>query len=413
MKTTKTPIWISILLFFFYINISRAQVTTTISAGASWTDATLTKSLNLPSEAYVQTTNYNSYPRIDATAWTHSSQQITYRNLLRWDLTAIPANATIQSANLFLYSDPTYTSGPGSNTGTNAFFLQKVTTAWSPTTVTWDTQPASTTVNRVYVAASASATENITVSLTSVIQDMVLNPSTNFGMMMMLENEVYFSSRNYASSDHANTAIRPKIVITYTQVTPPDTSTFTKKADYTFQNLDKSQIPNKLLYDRIMPLASLHTFGQNGIKDTSSSSHYIQAHSEIYRSFYDTTTLPSPSIMRILVTKHTGVDTIPMGLLYYNINVIDTNAIINNQLKFQNGQLYDVPNRTSSPYLTKKVLISSPLIARTKQGIKFFKFPSDLIWYNIPLAINNIQITGDNNQNITLTPNGSLSSLNF
>jgi len=126
---TQTPIWISILLFFFYVNISLAQVTTTISAGASWTDATLTKSLNLPSEAYLQTTNYNSYPRIDATVWTHSGQQITYRNLLRFDLTAIPVNATIQSANLFLYSDPTYTSGPGSNSGSNAFFLQKVTTA--------------------------------------------------------------------------------------------------------------------------------------------------------------------------------------------------------------------------------------------------------------------------------------------
>jgi len=240
---------------------------------------------------------------------------------------------------------------------------------------------------------------------------MVLNPSTNFGMMMLLENEITYESRNYASSDHTNTAIRPKIVITY--AIPLDTSTFTKKADYIFQNLDKSKIPNKLLYDRVQPWSSLDTFGQNGKKDTSSNSHYMQAHSEIFRSSYDTTTLPSPSIMRKLVTKHTGVDTIPVGLLYYNINVIDTNAVINNRLSFQNNQLYDVANRTSSPYLTKKVLVSSPMIGRTRQGTKFFKFPSDLIWYNIPLAISNIQITGDNNQNITLTPDGSLSSLTF
>jgi len=43
MKTTHTPSWILTLLFFFFVIIIKAQVTTTISAGASWTDATFSK----------------------------------------------------------------------------------------------------------------------------------------------------------------------------------------------------------------------------------------------------------------------------------------------------------------------------------------------------------------------------------
>ncbi len=652
MKTTHTPIWISILLFFFYINISRAQVTTTISAGASWTDATLTKSLNLPSEAYLQTTNYNSYPRIDATAWTHSSQQITYRNLLRFDLTAIPVNATIQSANLFLYSDPTATSGPGSNTGTNAFFLQKVTTAWNPTAVTWDTQPTSTTVNRVYVPASASATENITVSLTSMIQDMVLNPGTNFGMMMLLENEITYESRNYASSDHANTAIRPKIVITYTlpvsmapqdslalvalynntngnswtnktnwlngrasnwygvssvngrvtnvnlpnnnlsgslpnavgnlsqlkklflqgnsltgiipasiggittldtlqlqnnqftsipdfsgninkanitllvennkidfsslepifnssgipiiknlryspqqssilkvdlfsnkiisaigglnnqyrwykdgvllnspltssyflldvEITGssvfkisttnskvpnltitsdplaissiisaslpcPNATSYKDKMDCIFSSLNKSQVPTQILYNRVNPIAGLHVFGQNGRRDTSSYNHLVQSEADLYNSSYATNLMPDPTIFRDMIRKNTLNNSIPIGLLYYDFNVIDTLAIDNNTLQSQNNLISNVSGNTASPFQNRRVLVSAPLLERVPLGQATFKIPSDLIWTNINKTISNVQVTGgDGNQSIILTPDGSPMALNF
>jgi hypothetical protein len=72
-----------------------------------------------------------------------------------------------------------------------------VTQAWDPTTVTWNTQPTTTTTNRVWVAASTSATESLTVNLTTLVQDMVNNPSTNYGLMMLLENEIYYRSRDY------------------------------------------------------------------------------------------------------------------------------------------------------------------------------------------------------------------------
>ena len=91
----------------------------------------------------MQTTNYGTYPRLASTAWTHSGYQITYRSLMRFELGSIPPGSTVQSATLYLYSDPANSSGEISNqslSGANSVYFQKVTQAWDASTVTWNTQ---------------------------------------------------------------------------------------------------------------------------------------------------------------------------------------------------------------------------------------------------------------------------------
>ena len=119
-----------ILLILFITTVNFAQVTTTISASSNWTDVLLLKSLK-PSEAYMATTNYNTYPRLAATAWTHSGAQITYRSLLKFDLAFIPAGTTVISAVLYLNSDPAYASGELSNQYSNSIYFQKVTQSFN------------------------------------------------------------------------------------------------------------------------------------------------------------------------------------------------------------------------------------------------------------------------------------------
>lgn len=129
MLTTLKKISFPFLLFVFATTTDFAQVTTTISAGPNWKDVLLLKSLK-PSEAGAANTNYNTYPRLAATAWTHSGAQITYRSLIQFDLAFIPAGTAVTSAVLYLNSDPAYTSGELSNhssTKSNSFYLQKVT----------------------------------------------------------------------------------------------------------------------------------------------------------------------------------------------------------------------------------------------------------------------------------------------
>jgi hypothetical protein len=94
MKTRCVLLLASLLVMYGFIQAQPASGTVTITAGSKWSDALLRKS-NLSSESSFATTNYNSWQRISATAWTHSSQVILYRNLLRFDLSEIPINSTV------------------------------------------------------------------------------------------------------------------------------------------------------------------------------------------------------------------------------------------------------------------------------------------------------------------------------
>src|SRR3989344_3171938 len=60
------------------------------------------------------------------------------RALFQFDVASLPYNAKIVSANLIL-------SGTGNHTGANASYLRRVVTTWDEATVTWNTQPTTTT----------------------------------------------------------------------------------------------------------------------------------------------------------------------------------------------------------------------------------------------------------------------------
>ncbi len=214
-----------------------AQQTVTI-AGADFKDAAILKDSRVGKE-YVANTNYSTFAKISASAWTNSSKNTYSRSLLYFNLQSIPLGSTIQSATLYLYSDPTISSpsaadGNSQYSGSNAFYLEKVIQEWDATIVTWNNQPTTTTTDRILVAASTSATENRQINLSTIVQGWVNKPVSNSGLKMTLQNEVYYRSRNYASTNHVNTAIRPKLIITFT---PPVAITECETPDLTEQEL--------------------------------------------------------------------------------------------------------------------------------------------------------------------------------
>ncbi|WP_170299169.1 DNRLRE domain-containing protein [Larkinella terrae] len=142
------------------------------------------------------------------------------RSAVQFDLSSIPENSVIQEAHLFLYFNPTspYLSLGGNNTGhvgDNAFFIQKTTTPWDESTVTWETQPQSTTVNQVSVPAASSPTQDYVIDVTKIVQDMVNNKATDYGFFMRHQIETPEKVTFIASSDHPNAALHPKLEVNY------------------------------------------------------------------------------------------------------------------------------------------------------------------------------------------------------
>jgi hypothetical protein len=161
--------------------------------------------------------NYGSTPDFLATAWTNSADESNLRSLIQFDLSSIPDGATIESAELSLF----YKNSPGNGdhstlSGSNAAWLERITDAWTESTVTWDNQPATTSVDQVALPASTSNSQDYTaIDVTAIVKGWVSNPATNFGLKLRLQNETAYRQLAFASSDHTEEAKRPKLVIKY------------------------------------------------------------------------------------------------------------------------------------------------------------------------------------------------------
>lgn len=169
--------------------------------------------------------NKNNASSIDfqAMAWTWYGKNLsngTRRSLIQFDLSTIPTYAIIDRAKLALYHNsetPEPTGGHSIMGDSNSSFLQRVIEPWEENLVTWFNQPSTTTENQVTLAESKGIKEDyLDIDVTAIIQDMVSNPSSSYGLMLKLKSEQYYRAMIFASSDHPNKNYHPKLEINYT-----------------------------------------------------------------------------------------------------------------------------------------------------------------------------------------------------
>jgi hypothetical protein len=172
--------------------------------------------------------NFGSSVSLVAVAWTAQGIPYVTRSLIEFDLSAIPPNSTILSAQLSLYGEGQHSALSGSNEG----LIERVTAPWDESTVTWNNQPPVTTQNSVLLPASSSVAQDYTdIDVTDLINDMITG--NNFGMLIRLNNESYYRALDFCSSDHADSTKRPKLVITCAF---PDTAFITASGPVSFCN---------------------------------------------------------------------------------------------------------------------------------------------------------------------------------
>jgi pimeloyl-ACP methyl ester carboxylesterase len=394
---TSQPLLKKGLLFFYalifgYAQSIFAQTTVTISSGTNWTDALLySKSGN---------TNYATYSHFAATAWTNGGADFK-RTLVRFNLSSLPAGVTIQSAKLYLYSDPTVTSSSAWNgnsqlSGSNAVYFEKVISNWSETAVTWNNQPATTTTGRIWYPASTSTTENIQVDITSFVQGWVNSPTTNYGLKMRLENEAYYRSRTYASENHSNTVIRPKLVITYIT---PETDPIKNQMDHIFGSLNQTYIQTGILTDYGIDLADQSLF-DGIIRDENVMN--MNSWRTLYGSLLSSVINPSSNLVHLKtinqnlqnywITYDKDNPVVDVSVLFAAYQTFRTDAIGQNLISESNGRLYDVPGRTASPYTTNFTFAAAPYLEFDEDGQVTFIFRSSLFVNSSNKTFSNLQV---------------------
>lgn len=209
---------IKILFILLLLNAGfvKAQITLTLQPDAT-TGKDSFLSDNVPNDA--QTFS----PELAAGAWTISGDPLKIRGLLEFNLSSIPTNAIIQSATLTLYNNPNsqngYANGQHSHvSGSNEAVLQRIVSPWDES-VTWNTQPATTSFNQVILPQDTDPYQDYILDVKTLVEDMIAEPSFGYGFMLKLQEESPYRILVFASSNHPNAALHPKLEITYTTCT--------------------------------------------------------------------------------------------------------------------------------------------------------------------------------------------------
>lgn len=196
-----------------------------VCIGYSQISITLQPDSVLGKDAYIHDLdiyeNLGNHQDFAGIAWTCFGPLCVARNLIDFDLSVIPVNSVINSAILSLFHNPTTPNiGHSTLSGSNEAVLQRITSDWDEHKVTWDNQPNTTTQNEVILPQSTNQNEDYPeIDVTAIIQDIINNPPTGFGFMLRLRNENYYRSMIFASSDHSDSTLHPKLVIIYTDNT--------------------------------------------------------------------------------------------------------------------------------------------------------------------------------------------------
>jgi hypothetical protein len=173
------------------------------------------------------TSNFGNATTTQVMKWTwHTSPHNcsnwgAVRSLFWFDLIVPtdPQRLYDNSASLYLYF-PTGSSETQYSVNTNNFYVERITQNWAENIVTWNTQPATSTVNRVTVPNSTSTTQNYVIDISAMALQWICDGVPNYGVKLTLVNE---SSDTYkrvslATREHATSSLHPKLRLEYARI---------------------------------------------------------------------------------------------------------------------------------------------------------------------------------------------------
>ena len=204
---------LSLLVIFTFVNflIVMSQTNISFTIDSSGQDAAI--------DDYVTSNSHPNEIEYNTCAWTISGTPVIWRNVFKFDLSCIPPNAIIQTAelNLFYADTNSYSNTTHSSlTSSNESVLQRITSNWTENTVNWLNQPASTNIDEVILPQSTSPTQDyLNIDVKNIVQHMVNNPNDNFGFLLKLINESYYARLIFASGDNPIGSKHPKLNIKY------------------------------------------------------------------------------------------------------------------------------------------------------------------------------------------------------
>lgn len=164
--------------------------------------------------------NYGKRDMLESLAWIFTGPQIILRSYFDFETSSLPVGAKIVKATLSLYEFHTSIVPSGGYyhiNGTNASYIQRVTSPWTEDLITWNNQPSFTSDNRVTLPQDTAYNQDYpNINITTLMQDLVDHPiNERYGFVLSLIHETGYRAMIFGSSDTADKTKRPKLVVTY------------------------------------------------------------------------------------------------------------------------------------------------------------------------------------------------------
>ncbi|PJE47939.1 MAG: hypothetical protein CUR34_00205 [Sediminibacterium sp.] len=189
-----------------------------------------------------------------------------------------------------------------------------------------------------------------------------------------------------------------------------DTSTIDKLLTYTIAPLDKSQVTTQYLAEKGTIFWGMNTFNGTLTDDNVFVTNlWRMMYVQLQQSYVGSGTNSLPDIITVnnALQNNTLLNQpTPVPLLIGQYNSIDDNAANNGLLTYNSytRQLNDVPNRPSSPYLTKNLFAACPTENKNITGVANIIVKSSLNYNNTGLGLSSVQIDFANGQGFVTIP---------
>lgn len=181
-----------------------------------------------PDDASYATHNSGPIDQFKVLAWTDGGKIILARSLINFtELSQIPTTSYVKQATLFLHGldagsvhlpqgNSYYPGSPYNGFGPNDTYVRRITSGWDENSVTWDSKPSNTVTGESLIPPSTKQwNDNTSADVSQIVRTFVKKPSTNYGFMLLLNNEKIYHSFGFCSSENSNSSKRPKLVIIY------------------------------------------------------------------------------------------------------------------------------------------------------------------------------------------------------
>ena len=170
--------------------------------------------------------NFGNHKYFEATFLTEPVLTVmrSNRSLIFFNTDSLPKSAVITKVTLILTYDlpipfdntfvtDTY---PGPGILWYGGVLQQIIEPWEENKVTWNSQPVTIETNQVYIAPFIRNTNTIQVDVTRLFVSASASVLPNYGMLFRLWPTDKFPGFRFASSDFAESKMRPRLTIFYT-----------------------------------------------------------------------------------------------------------------------------------------------------------------------------------------------------